>query len=56
MLCVFTWVMCVVRTAYFFTGDGDFLYYSVNLLYLAKYKVAPSQSSICRKISLENMS
>jgi len=47
--------MSVVRTAYFFTGVGDIFYENVNHLYLAEYKVAPSQSSVCRKISVQNM-
>jgi hypothetical protein len=47
--------MNVVRTAYFFTGVGDIFHENVNLLCLAEYKVAPSQSSVFRKISVQNM-
>jgi hypothetical protein len=55
MLLVCTKVMRVVRTAYFFTGVGDIFHENVNHMYLAEYKLAPSQSSVCRKISVQNM-
>jgi hypothetical protein len=55
MLRVCMWVMRDVRTAYFFTGVGDPFHENVNQLYLAEYKVAPSQSSVCRKLSVQNV-
>jgi len=47
--------MSVVRTAYFFTGVCNIFHENVNLLCLAEYKVVPSQSSVCRKISVQNV-
>jgi len=47
--------MSIVRIAYFFTGVGEIFHENVNLLYEAEYKVVPSQSSVCRKISARNM-